>query len=359
MTGGVRLRPTLAGVPTYQAGRPAPVIDGGTGYKISANENSYPPLPSVLRAVHEAAEHMNRYPDTNVARLRTALSEVLDVPVEHIAAGTGSVGVLGQIVQATCDPGDEVVHAWRSFEAYPIVAALAGARSIRVALDGAARHDLDAMAQAVTDRTRVIMLCTPNNPTGPAIGHEELVAFLGRIPSDVLVVLDEAYLEFVTDPEAADGLALYRDRPNVAVLRTFSKAHGLAGLRVGYAVAHEPVAAALRTTATSFGVNALAERAAVASLEARDELQERVDAVIAERTRMATALSAAGWHVPDAQGNFVWLPTGARSGAFAAQAAEAGLTVRPFGDEGVRITIGEVEANDRVLAVARGWIHYD
>jgi len=196
------------------------------------------------------------------------------------------------------------------------------------------------------------MLCTPNNPTGPAIGHDELVSFLDRIPSDVLVVIDEAYVEFVTDPEAADGLALYRNRPNVAVLRTFSKTHGLAGLRIGYAVAHEPVASALRTTATSFGVNALAELAAVASLEAWDELQERVDAVVAERTRVSTALRMGGWHVPDAQGNFVWLPLGARSNAFSPLAEESGLTVRRFCDEGVRITIGEVEANDRVLDVA-------
>lgn len=351
-TATVRLRRVLKGVPTYQAGRPAPVIDGREGYKISANENAYPPLPSVLHAVYEAAGHLNRYPDTNVSRLRTALSRVLDVPVEHIAAGTGSVGVLGQIVQATCDPGDEVVHAWRSFEAYPVVAGLAGARSVQVGVDADARHRLDAMARAVTGRTRVVMLCTPNNPTGPAIGHDELVAFLDRIPPDILVVIDEAYVEFVTDPAAAGGLTLYRNRPNVAVLRTFSKAYGLAGLRVGYAVAHEPVASALRITATSFGVNALAEHAAVASLEAQDELQERVAAVVAERTRMLTTLRADGWHVPDAQGNFVWLPLGACSETFSTRAKEVGLTVRRFGDEGVRITIGEVEANNRVLEVA-------
>ncbi|MBP2330418.1 histidinol-phosphate aminotransferase [Kibdelosporangium banguiense] len=349
----VRLRPALAGVPSYQAGRPAPIVDGRIGYKVSSNENAYPPLPSVLQAVRTAAASINRYPDANVTRLRTALAGTLGVPIEHIATGTGSVGVLGQIIQATCDPGDEVLYAWRSFEAYPVVAGIAGACSVQIGLDGQARHRLDAMAGAVTDRTRVILLCTPNNPTGPAIKHDELSEFLDRVPRNVLVVIDEAYAEFVTDPDAANGLRLYRDRPNVALLRTFSKAYGLAGLRVGYAVAHEAVASALRTTATSFGVNSLAEQAALASLAAREELQQRVDAIVAERARVLAGLRDCGWEVPDAQGNFVWLSTAERSNAFSALAKKCGLTVRQFGDEGVRVTIGEAEANDLLITVAR------
>lgn len=352
----MRLRRALDTVPTYQAGKPAVIDDSGaTGYKLSSNENPYEPLPSVLATIREAAVRVNRYPDASVGRLRTALSEALEVPVEEIATGTGSVAILGQIVQATCEAGDEVVYSWRSFEAYPIVAGLVGARSIAVPNDAEGRHRLDAMAAAITNQTRLVLLCTPNNPTGPALAHSEVERFLEQVPRDVLVVVDEAYVEFVTDPSAADVLALCRKHPNVAVLRTFSKAHGLAGLRVGYAIAREPVAAALRKTAVTFGVNSLAEAAAVASLAARDEMQQRVDAVVAERTRVLDQLRVQGWHVPNAQGNFVWLPLGEASAAFAASAEQAGLAVRCFGDEGVRITIGEDEANDRFLEVAQSF----
>jgi len=325
---------------------------GRRGYKVSANENPYPPLPSVLETIRQAAAAVNRYPDASVSRLRGALADVLEVPVEHVATGTGSVGILGQIMQATCDPHDEVIYAWRSFEAYPIVTRLAGARPVPVALDDDARHRLNAMAAAITPRTRAVLLCTPNNPTGPAIGHAELEDFLDLVPCEVLVVVDEAYAEFVSDPTAADSLALYRDRPNLVVLRTFSKAYGLAGLRVGYAVAHEPVAAALRKTAVTFGVNSLAEAAAVASLGARDELKRRVDALVAERTRVINGLRTLGWRLPDSQGNFVWLPLGAASKQFSIHANHVGLTVRQFGDEGVRVTIGETKANDLLLQAA-------
>jgi histidinol-phosphate aminotransferase len=353
----VRLRHALDAVPVYQAGKPAADGSGSAAYKLSSNENPYGPLPSVLARIREAAADVNRYPDASVGRLRTALSEVLDVPIEDIATGTGSVAVLGQVVQATCDAGDEVLHAWRSFEAYPIVAGLADARSIAVPGNADGRHRLDAMAAAISPRTRVVLLCTPNNPTGPALAHAEAERFLEQVPRHVLVVVDEAYVEFVTDPAAADGLALYRSHSNVAVLRTFSKAYGLAGLRVGYAVAHEPVAEALRKTAVTFGVSSLAEAAAVASLDARAELRGRVDAIVAERTRVLDRLRSQGWRVPDAQGNFIWLPLGRASAAFTTAAEHVGLTVRRFGDEGVRITIGEVGANDLVLEVARSFPH--
>jgi histidinol-phosphate aminotransferase len=349
----VRLRQILDTVATYQAGKPAPADgSGGPAYKLSSNENPYGPLPSVLAAIRQAADRVNRYPDASVGRLRTALSEALDVPVEDIATGTGSVAILGQVVQATCDAGDEVVNAWRSFEAYPIVTGLAAARSIGVPNDAEGRHRLDAMAAAITERTRLVLLCTPNNPTGPALAHAEVERFLEQVPRNVLVVIDEAYTEFVTDPAAADGLELYRRHPNVAVLRTFSKAHGLAGLRVGYAVAHEPVASALRKTAVTFGVNSLAEAAAVASLGARDEMQQRVNTLVAERARVLGRLRSQGWQVPDPQGNFVWIPLGTASTAFARSAEEAGVTVRCFAGEGVRITIGEGPANDVFLDVA-------
>lgn len=348
----VRLRGALDAVPAYVAGRPAAAQAGLTAYKISSNENPYPPLPSVLDVVREQAGQMNRYPDMGVAALTQALARRLDVPAARIATGPGSVGVLGQIITAFCDPGDEVIFAWRSFEAYPILVALAGATSVQVPLTSEARHDLDAMAAAVTDRTKVVLVCTPNNPTGPSVRADELGAFLDRVPEDVLVVLDEAYLEFVTSEAAPDALAIHRVRPNVAVLRTFSKAYGLAGLRIGYAVAHEPVAEALRKAAIPFGVNSLAQAAAIASLDAFDELDIRVKELVTERARVMAELGRQGWELPDTDANFVWFPLGERTAQFAAACQAAGLTVRPYGTDGVRATIAEREANDRLLEVA-------
>ncbi|HET7305582.1 MAG TPA: histidinol-phosphate transaminase [Segeticoccus sp.] len=356
--GSVRLRTALDAVPAYKPGKPPAERAGITTYKMSSNENPYPPLPSVLQVVQDAAARMNRYPDMGVRALTEKLAETLGVPAEHLATGTGSVGVLQQLIQVTCEPGDEVVYAWRSFEAYPIVVALSGATSVQVPLDRDARHDLDAMAAAITARTRLVIVCTPNNPTGPAVHGDELDAFLATVPSDVLVVIDEAYLEFVDRAAVAqsvDALACYRRYPNVAVLRTFSKAYGMAGLRVGYAVAQEPVATALRKAAVPFGVTDLAQQAAIASIDAFDELKERVDALVLERQRVLKGLRDQGWEVPDTEANFVWLPLGEDTEAFAAAADEVGLTVRPFAGEGCRCSIAEDEANDRLLEVAQAF----
>lgn len=346
---GPRLRQAIEGIPGYKAGRMPP---GGAAFKLSSNENPYPPLPAVLEVLASAAEQINRYPDLAATALVTALSERFDVPVEDIATGTGSVGVAQQLLQATTGPGDEVVFAWRSFEAYPILVQIVGGTAVRVPLTEDARHDLPAMAAAVTDRTRLIFLCSPNNPTGPAIRRAELEEFLDRVPTDVLVVLDEAYREFVTDPEVPDGLEFYRSRPNVAVLRTFSKAYGLAGLRVGYTVAPAAVAAAARACAVPFGVSTLAQAAAVASLAAEEQLRTRVAELVTERVRVVKALRAAGWNPPETQGNFVWLPLGAGSTRFTADCEAAGVMVRPFDPEGVRITVATPEIDDRFLAVA-------
>ncbi|WP_434965805.1 histidinol-phosphate transaminase [Janibacter indicus] len=351
-----RLRSALDQVPAYVAGKPPAPRDGVTVYKVSSNENPHPPLPSVVEVIREAAEGVNRYPDMGVTALTDALAAQLDVPREQIATGTGSVGVLAQIIQSTCDPGDEVVYAWRSFEAYPIVVAIAGAVSVQVPLTDDQRHDLDAMAAAITDRTRVVLVCTPNNPTGPSVTHAELEAFLAKVPRDVLVVVDEAYLEFVEGEGEVDGLSLRREHGNVMLLRTFSKAYGLAGLRVGYAVAPEPVAEALRKTATPFGVNLIAQAAAIASLEAKDELDVRVKEIVAERERVLAALAEAGWQMTPSQANFVWFPLGERTADFVAACTEAGLSVRPYGTDGVRVTIGETEANDRLIEVAREFL---
>jgi histidinol-phosphate aminotransferase len=355
--GTPRLRPALDGIPTYRPGRPAAARDGSPAYKLSSNENPYPPLPSVLAAVRDGAETFNRYPDMFATGLTAAIADRFAVPVTHVATGTGSVGVLQQVVQSTATEGDEVVYAWRSFEAYPIVVQVSGATSVRVPLRADEHHDLDAMADAVTERTRLVLVCSPNNPTGTAVRRADLERFLDRVPPHVLVVIDEAYREFVRDPEVPDALEVYRDRPNVAVLRTFSKAYGLAGLRVGFAVAHEPVADALRKTAVPFGVSGLAQTAAVASLAAEGELRERVEALVVERSRVQDALREQGWSaVPVSEANFVWLRLGDRTDEFAAACEEAGVVVRPFTGEGARVTVGEPEANDVFLRVAKGFV---
>ncbi|MFE1949558.1 histidinol-phosphate transaminase [Streptomyces sp. NPDC059524] len=347
-----KLRAELAGIPTYKPGKPA-AAGGPVAYKLSSNENPYPPLPGVMEQAVAAAGTFNRYPDMACTGLMNELSDRFGVPVTHLATGTGSVGVAQQLLQATSGPGDEVIYAWRSFEAYPIITQISGATSVKVPLTDGEVHDLDAMADAITDRTRLIFVCNPNNPTGTVVRRAELERFLDRVPSDVLVVLDEAYREFIRDAEVPDGVEIYRDRPNVAVLRTFSKAYGLAGLRVGFAIAHEPVAAALRKTAVPFGVSQLAQDAAVASLRAEDELLGRVGTLVSERTRVVNALREQGWTVPETQANFVWLRLGDRTMDFAAACEAAGVVVRPFAGEGMRATIGETEANDIFLHAAQ------
>ncbi|MGA4840870.1 histidinol-phosphate transaminase [Streptomyces sp. G45] len=352
-----RLRAELDAIPAYKPGRNAESGEGGgpVVYKLSSNENPYPPLPGVMEKAVAAAGSFNRYPDYGCDALMREIAERFGVPVDHVATGVGSVGLSQQLVTATVTPGDEVLYAWRSFEGYPVVTTVGGGTSVMVPLTPEEKHDLDAMADAITDRTRLIFVCNPNNPTGTVVTRADLERFLDRVPSDILVVIDEAYVEFVRDPETPNGIDLYRDRPNVCVLRTFSKAYGLAGLRVGFAIAHPPVAAALRKTAVPFGVNQLAQDAAVASLRSEDELLGRVGSLVTERARVLEALRGQGWTVPDTQANFVWLRLGDRTADFAAACEQAGVIVRPYPGEGVRVTIGETEANDIFLKTAEAF----
>jgi histidinol-phosphate aminotransferase len=348
-----RFRSVLDGFPAYRPGR-TPVSATGKSYKLSSNESPYGPLPSVVEVIAEEARSVNRYPDNGARALTQAIAERFEVPAQHVVVGCGSVGVTQQLLEAVGEPGAEVMYAWRSFEAYPTLADLAAADSVRVPLRGET-HDLAAMADAITARTRLIFVCNPNNPTGTVVHAAEVEAFLDRVPADCLVVLDEAYYEYIRDEAVPDGVTLYRDRPNVAVLRTFSKAYGLAGLRTGFMIAHEPVAVAARMTMLPFTVNRIAQAAAMASLAAEEELLERVELTVKERTRVREALVADGWAVPATEANFVWLRLGERTAAFAAACETAGIAVRPFAPEGVRISIGDAEANDAFLAVARSF----
>ncbi len=347
------VRPAIAAVPPYRPGRPAPEGPGGVSYKLSSNENPYPPLPGVLEAARRACAQMNRYPDLAGTELTVALAEKHGVDTDEIALGTGSVGVLYNLLQAVAGDGDEVVYAWRSFEAYPIAVQLTGACSVEVPLAPGTEHDLDAMLAAIGPATKAVLVCTPNNPTGPAILHDRLAAFVDAVPDDVLIVLDEAYVEFAT----ASGLArcLELRRPNVVSLRTFSKAYGLAGFRVGYCIADPSVAGAVRAAAIPFGVSVPAQAAALASLEAETELLARVQALVGERDTMIAGLRSRGFDVPHSQANFVWIPAGDRTVGYAEAFTAAGLMVRPFVEEpdaGLRISVGEAEANRLVLEVA-------
>ncbi len=334
----------------YKPGK-AVVGPDGRSFKLSSNESPHAPLPSVVAAIAEAGRHVNLYPDNGAVALTEAIAGHFGVPPEHVAVGCGSVGITQQLLEAVGEPDAQVMYAWRSFEAYPLLVRLAAAEEVLVPLRDEV-HDLEAMAARVTERTRLIFVCNPNNPTGTVVRRAGLEGFLDRIPPSCLVVLDEAYREYVRDPDVPDGFDLYRDRPNVAVLRTFSKAYGLAGLRVGFMVADRPVAEAIRKTMLPFTVNAVAQAAAVASLAAEPELLERVEQVVQERTRVRAELLRGGWTIPPTQSNFVWLPLRERAMEFAAACDLAGVSVRPFAGDGVRVSIGHPEANDAFLAVA-------
>ncbi|MBB2976465.1 histidinol-phosphate aminotransferase [Microbacterium endophyticum] len=343
----VRIRPEIAALPAYRQGRQA----GADAYKLSSNENPFDPLPTVISALH-ATTGVNRYPDAAATRLRERLADRYGVSVDEVHVAAGSVSILYQLALAACGPRDELMFAWRSFEAYPNLGAVAGAITVQVPLAEGARHDLDAMAAAVTDRTRMIIVCSPNNPTGPVVHQDEFDSFVAAVPRDVLIVLDEAYAEFVTDPDAVSGpRVLAGDYPNVVILRTFSKAYGLAGLRVGYAIGNSRILDAARSTAIPLSVTGQAEAAALASLDAEPELLERVSVIAERRDRLVDGLRAQGWNVPDAQGNFVWLATGAHTVDFVPAFEAGGIVVRAFAGDGIRISVGEHESVEKVLHI--------
>lgn len=343
-------------MPRYVPGKPPTPGPDGQSWKLASNENPFDPLPSVRQALAECA--LNRYPDPGNTDIARAMAEYLGVTPGEVVFGTGSVQVLAQLLSATCGPGDEVVYPWRSFEAYPLAVQMTGATGVPVPLVNH-RHDLDAMAARITERTRAVMLCTPNNPTGASLRADEVASFVAAVPDDVLIILDEAYVEYVTDPASVVGLDVVAKHPNVVSLRTFSKAYGLAGLRVGYAVGDPSVTSVVQAATMPFATSVPAQVAVLASLAARDELSARVAATVAERERVLAGLAPL-IDVPEAQGNFFWLPAGTLgldAATWAQRFSAQGLSVRAFqtgkvGD-GVRVSIGEAEANTRVLEVIR------
>jgi histidinol-phosphate aminotransferase len=347
-----RLRAVLNHLASYQ---PTDGLYGPERLRpLSANESSHGPLPGVVAAIAAAGPEVNRYPDPGRAKLTAALARRLGVGQDQVLVGAGSVALLQALLGAVAEPGAEVVYAWRSFELYPVLAELAGTRSVCVPLAGQA-HDLRAMADWVTSATRLVLICNPNNPTGTMVAGDELRAFLDSVPSTCLVAIDEAYFEYASAPTALSGLELCDAYPNLVVLRTFSKAYGLAGLRVGYLVGAADVVAQLRKACLAYAVSAVAQHAALAALSLDDDLRRLVSATVAERVRVRGILLAEGWKVPDGQGNFLWLALGGDAAAFGRWCSDAGIAVRTFDGEGVRVSIGAAGDNDAFVAAAAEW----
>ncbi|HWH97528.1 MAG TPA: histidinol-phosphate transaminase, partial [Pseudolysinimonas sp.] len=339
----VVLRPEIAALPPYRQGRAA----DATAFKLSSNENPSPTHPAILAAIAESS--FNRYPDGAATALRARLAERAGVSIDEVHVGAGSVSLLQQFISAAAAAGDEVVYAWRSFEAYPGLVTVSGATSVQVENLPGGVHDLDAMAAAITERTRVVIVCTPNNPTSTHVTSAQFTEFMAKVPPTVLVLLDEAYHEFVTDPHDVNGLAELDNYPNLVVLRTFSKAYGLAGLRVGWAVGASYILDAARSAAIPLSVTEPAQRAAIAALDVEADLFARVDELIERRARVFTGLTAVGWTVPEPHGNFVWFAAGAETTAVAALLEEDGIIGRVFAGDGIRISIGEEESVERLL----------
>ena len=352
-----KTRADLEQVPAYVPGKAVP-----GALKIASNEMTQPPLPSVVEAISQTISDPttspNRYPDMGAVDLRIKLGEHLRLPMEQVAVGCGSSALCLQLVQATCADGDEVVFPWRSFEAYPILARVAGATPVPVPLDAQGRNDLSAMAAAITGRTRLVFVCNPNNPTGTTITREAFAEFMAQVPGDVVVALDEAYIELVDEAtHAATPLAheLLDTYPNLVGLRTFSKVYGLAGLRVGYMFGPEKLVEAVNKVAIPFSVNTLAQIAALTSLDAQEELTARIAEVRAQRVAVTEAINAATGRetvLPNSQANFIWIDEGriadlsllddvsvATTTDLGDFLAQRNILIRCFAGEGARITI--------------------
>lgn len=338
------LREDLESLPAYVPGKRMP-----DAVKLSSNESAHPPLPSITEAIAESAAQSHRYPDMGAIELRKKLAAKLGLADENsVTVGTGSSALCQQLVTITCQPGDEVIFPWRSFEAYPIFTQVTGATAVPVSLREL-RNDLPAMADAITERTRLIFVCNPNNPTGTTISSEEFREFMDRVPADVVVALDEAYVEYNTADNTPLATEAVQQYPNVIGLRTFSKAYGLAGVRVGYAFGNPEIIATLGKVAIPFSVSAVAQAAALAALEpaATDELNERVTETNQQRDRLADELG-----LTQSFANFVWIPAESLHDSpqeIAAQLTKSGVLVRAF-DEGLRITATTAGETNALLA---------
>jgi histidinol-phosphate aminotransferase len=352
----------LASIPGYTPGVPkgqtAEDVAGSDLAQLASNESPHPPLPQIVEAISEAATSMNRYPDPDATRLRGRLAELHGVGPERIAVSNGSCEILLAAGEAMLEPGAAVVYAWPAFSMYPNLAAMSGAEEVRVPLAEGEIHDLDAMLAAITPETRLVMVCNPNNPTGTYLPLSDVRRFLERVPPEVTVILDEAYIEFQPVDSPADSVKLADEFNNLVVLRTFSKSHSLAGLRVGYSISSSEFRAAVDAVRQPFSVNALAQAAATEALAHPDAIAGQIEASIAERERVEAGFAEIGLETAPTAANFSWVSLGEGGSEIekevVADLAEAGIVVRPgrlLGGPGrLRISYGTREENDRMLA---------
>ena len=345
-------------IPVYPAARSYGFE--GEVTKLASNETPYPPHPAVLEAVQAAMSGLNRYPDPTAAKLRRGLAERHGVPQAKVAVGNGSCEILLAAAQAMLEPGAEIVYAWPSFSMYPHLAAMTGARAIPVGLDDDGRHDLGALASEVNVATRIVLVCNPNNPTATALTVGEIDAFVAGLPRHVLVIVDEAYVEFSVLQDPDESLPLLDRHPNVVLLRTFSKVYGLCGLRAGYALGPESFRLAVDRVRQPFSVNALAQAAAAEALRHQDELERRVERTVIERVHVQDELAERGLTVSDSQANFSWVALGEDRDEEAVYEglARRGVIVREGTALGVpghlRVTYGTRPENERFLAALDG-----
>jgi histidinol-phosphate aminotransferase len=346
-------RAALGAIVPYEPGKPVEEVQRELGLdrvvKLASNEGPYGPFPAALEALERSARELNRYPDGGAYALRFALADLYDVRFEELAIGSGADGLVDALSQAVLEPGDGVVLGWPSFPSYAIYATKLGADVRKVPLRDH-RYDLDALLDAIDERTKLVYVCVPNNPTGTTNTRVELARFLDEVPAHVLTVIDQAYFEYVADPDYPDAIAehFHADR-RVAVLRTFSKIYGLAGLRVGYGVAPAEVVAALSKTRRAFDITSAAQAAAVASLDAADEIERRRELNAAGIVELERTLRTHGFDPPPAVGNFLYAGVGEDARSLFEELLRLGVIVRPlhgFGaPDAIRVTVGTPEEN--------------
>lgn len=358
----VNFNSKLASIPGYTPGVPkghsAEDVAGSTLAQLASNESPYPPLPEIVEAITAAAGSMNRYPDPEATLLRRRIGERHNVDPDRVTVANGSCEVLLAAAEALLEPGAEIVYSWPAFSMYPILAAMSGAREIRVPLAPGEIHNLEAMLVEITAATQLVLVCNPNNPTGTYLPFADVAAFVERVPDHVTVILDEAYIEFQTGDDPDASVALLEDHDNVVLLRTFSKSHSLAGLRVGYALGSPAFRAAVGAVRQPFSVNALAQAAAIEALKHDDRIRIQLRSAIEERTRVEAGFRELGLASADTQANFSWISLGDNGPeiepAVVADLAQAGIVVRPghlLGGPGwLRVSYGTTEENDRFLA---------
>jgi histidinol-phosphate aminotransferase len=347
--------PAVAGLTPYEPGKPVEEVQRELGLdrvvKLASNEGPFPPFPSALAAIERSAVELNRYPDGGAWALRAALADRFDVAFEEVLVGAGADGIIDCISQAFLEDGDEIVCGWPSFPSYVIYALKLGAVPVRVPLRDS-RYDLEALVDAVTPRTKLVYVCHPNNPTGTSNVRMELDAYFERVPEHVLTVLDQAYFEYFDNPDYPDGIAEYfKQGRRVAVLRTFSKIYGLAGLRVGWGVAPAPVATAVAKVRRAFDITTAAQAAALASLGDEEELRRRRSVNADQRDIVVEILRRHGFVCPQPVANFVYAETGEEDARPLFEALlRQGVIVRPLGGFGapgaIRVTVGTPEENE-------------